>query len=184
MLNSKGLKLLELADKQECLDILYYEKAGIEKPSDDNKCLCLVVELGELVNEVQVWKYWKSNKNVDKSKIEKEFADCLHFALSNLNHFSKSQSKEYEQRKKELRIKRAIEDYEQWIESFFLEDEKDDALVEELLKAFRKACRGYSASFLGQILVIGHLLDMSFDDMVEAYKKIYADNLMRVQGDY
>lgn len=184
MINVEVNKLVELAEKQKSLDCLCYEKAGIKEYDNNVKYLCLAVELGELANEVQVWKYWKANKNIDKSKIKKEFADCLHFALSNLNHFTKAQDGESGKRRRVRLIKMALEEYEYFKTFMVSKEEKDEFLIEELTGAFRHVNNGFSYKSLEHLLNIGHLLDMTFDDMVEAYNEVYADNLMRVQGDY
>lgn len=184
MINVDVNKLVELAEKQKHLDFLCYEKAGVKQCDDSVKYLCLAVELGELANEIQIWKYWKANKNIDESKIKKEFADCLHFVLSNLNHFTHSQSEEYGKRKRTRLIKTAVEQYEYSKTYPVTDEERDELLIHELIDAFKVFHHGFSYKSLEKILNIGYLLGMSFDDMINAYNEIYADNIMRVQGDY
>lgn len=78
------LSLLDLKRMQDAYELKVYEKYGItEYPFSENK-LALLVELGELANEVKSFKYWKNpeNRNSDMEKLREEFADCMHFALS------------------------------------------------------------------------------------------------------
>ncbi|MCV9886262.1 dUTP diphosphatase [Metabacillus halosaccharovorans] len=46
-----------------------------------NKIIALKVELGELANEWQGFKYWKEDPQPKPDMLE-EFVDCLHFILS------------------------------------------------------------------------------------------------------
>ncbi|MGZ9755417.1 dUTP diphosphatase [Mycoplasma sp. 394] len=46
------------------------------------KTLALMIEAGEFVNEVQSFKYWKINKNVNLRNVTEEFADLLHFLIN------------------------------------------------------------------------------------------------------
>ncbi|WP_208665003.1 dUTPase, partial [Mycoplasma nasistruthionis] len=46
------------------------------------KSLALIIEAGEFINEVQSFKYWKLNKNIQKNKVTEEFADLLHFFVN------------------------------------------------------------------------------------------------------
>lgn len=44
--------------------------------------LALLVELGELANEVRSFKYWSLKPASDDTIILEEFVDCLHFTIS------------------------------------------------------------------------------------------------------
>ncbi|MGL4183844.1 MAG: dUTP diphosphatase [Metamycoplasmataceae bacterium] len=46
------------------------------------RILALYVELSELANEIQSFKYWKKNKIKDQKKIIEEYSDGLHFLFS------------------------------------------------------------------------------------------------------
>lgn len=78
------LSLVDLKRMQDEYELEVYKKYGIDNyPFSENK-LALLVELGELANEVKSFKYWKNpdNRIIDNAKLREEFADCLHFALS------------------------------------------------------------------------------------------------------
>ena len=50
--------------------------------------LALIVEISELANEIQHFKYWKKNIEINNEKIIEEYSDGMHFYLSfglNLN---------------------------------------------------------------------------------------------------
>ena len=44
--------------------------------------IALFVEVGELANEIQSFKYWKKSKNINNEKLLEEYADCIHFLIS------------------------------------------------------------------------------------------------------
>lgn len=77
----------ELQRKQLELDNFIYESNGIVDTGDIfyDKIVALDVELGEFINEVKTFKYWKKNKVMDSNKVIEEACDCLHFILSLAN---------------------------------------------------------------------------------------------------
>ena len=46
------------------------------------RTVALIVEFSEFANELSVFKYWKKNKEIDKSKMYEEYSDVLHFIFS------------------------------------------------------------------------------------------------------
>ncbi|MEC5421979.1 dUTP diphosphatase [Virgibacillus sp. C22-A2] len=46
------------------------------------KCLALLVELGELANETRCFKFWSSKSRNEKHVILEEYVDGIHFILS------------------------------------------------------------------------------------------------------
>lgn len=79
------MSIIELLKKQKALDDSIHQIKNIEY--DINKVkLALYVELGELANEWQEFKYWKEDKNSKRDKMLEEYADCLHFCLSIENY--------------------------------------------------------------------------------------------------
>lgn len=48
----------------------------------EKQILALIVEISELANEIQQFKYWKKNITIDEGKIIEEYADGIHFYLS------------------------------------------------------------------------------------------------------
>lgn len=76
-------RLQDMWNRQSALEEIVHKKANTtrEKTLSDRQ-VALLTELGELANEMQNFKYWKHNKNVDLSKVKEEYADVLHFVLS------------------------------------------------------------------------------------------------------
>lgn len=77
------MDLLKLFEAQAILDNKIVEEKGLQ---DDyllnKKILALLVELGELANELpEKFKFW-ANKNNNHKKALEEYVDCLHFILS------------------------------------------------------------------------------------------------------
>lgn len=66
---------------QKKLDMAMLKKGHVDY-SIENCRTAYRVELAELLNELQYFKYWKLVKKVDERKVKEEYADCLHFALS------------------------------------------------------------------------------------------------------
>ena len=69
--------------KQILLDNAIEKEHKVSKSETrDKKILALIVEIAEFANEVQIFKYWKKNKKIDKEKILEEFVDAIHFFVS------------------------------------------------------------------------------------------------------
>lgn len=76
------MELKELFEMQRKLDEhIIKEKALEGQDLVSNTMLALHVELGEMANEWQGFKYWRTNSQ-PKPNLLKEYIDCLHFFLS------------------------------------------------------------------------------------------------------
>ena len=76
------MNLNSLFEKQKELDEYIYEKNNvIAKEVFERKIVALLVELGELANELQFFKYWKENINIDGQRAIEEYIDVIHFAI-------------------------------------------------------------------------------------------------------
>ena len=78
------MNIKKLFEMQRQLDE-HIEKEHPRQEGEDRlakKILALMVELGELANELpEVFKFWSHKKN-NREKALKEYVDCLHFLLS------------------------------------------------------------------------------------------------------
>jgi dimeric dUTPase (all-alpha-NTP-PPase superfamily) len=89
MLSNETLKKLQTEQKK--LDEFIIQKKNLT--DIDNKKgftrikIALLVEIGELANELKTFKHWKNQKEVNWEKAKEELIDCLHFYLSWVNHF-------------------------------------------------------------------------------------------------
>lgn len=82
-----SLKTLNyLQEEQKKLDIFIHQQNGIEmKDTFYLRKIALLVEVGEVANELKSFKYWKKDKDVSLEKVQEELIDCLHFFLSLAN---------------------------------------------------------------------------------------------------
>jgi len=83
--------LQKLQSEQKKLDEFIVQKKNLTD-TDSSKSLirtkiALLVEIGELANELKTFKHWKSQKEVDWEKAKEELIDCFHFYLSWANSF-------------------------------------------------------------------------------------------------
>jgi len=89
MLSLETIKKLQL--EQEKLDQFIIEKKNLtdvkSKKSFIRTKIALLVEIGELANELKTFKHWKSQKDINWEKAKEELIDCLHFYLSWSNSF-------------------------------------------------------------------------------------------------
>lgn len=76
------MNLNSLFEKQKELDEYIYEKNDVTaKEVFERKIVALLVELGELANELQFFKYWKESINIDRQRAIEEYIDVIHFAI-------------------------------------------------------------------------------------------------------
>jgi|SRR5690606_29843426 len=80
------MNLNPLFQKQAELDKYIYSHNNVTaKEVFERKIVALLVELGELANELQFFKYWKENTNIDRQRAIEEYIDVIHFTLSIAN---------------------------------------------------------------------------------------------------
>src|SRR5690606_41631436 len=76
------MNLNPLFKKQKQLDEYIYEKNNVTaKEVFERKIVALLVELGELANELQFFKYWKENISIDGQRAIEEYIDVIHFTF-------------------------------------------------------------------------------------------------------
>jgi len=160
-----------LLEKQEKLDNEILKNAGIKKYPFENIQLALLVELGELANEWQGFKYWKQNKNIDRERLLDEFADCMHFALSLENHNHQLS-------------KAKLKDFPEGFEKTYEESKNCPEL--DINDAFLNTyvCTLNNHFPIGGVLALGGCLDITPDEMQESYLKKYEVNIKRQQEGY
>jgi dimeric dUTPase (all-alpha-NTP-PPase superfamily) len=159
------VNLRELLKKQEELDGIILERAGIKKYPYESMKLALLVELGELANEVQSFKHWKQHKEINREKILEEFADCLHLALSLENQLNQTSDEILDNTKSMHSIKR---------------DNKE--INEAFLLVYKFVLQGYS--ILLSIIGLGLSLEITLEEMEQAYLKKHETNIKRQQKGY
>ena len=76
------MNIKKLLETQKALDDRIRKEKGLEgQDLTANTFLALLVELGEMANEWNVWKHWKENPR-PKSGLLEEYVDAIHFFLS------------------------------------------------------------------------------------------------------
>lgn len=94
--NEELIKLAELSNMQQYLDLSIYKEKGITEYPKKEVMVALIVELGELMNEFPTkFKYWKDTAKDNYQKGLVEYVDCLHFALSLTNYMTSEDIESY-----------------------------------------------------------------------------------------
>lgn len=160
------MNLKRIIDKQIIFDKLLADAHKIDDKSWINKAiLALYVEVAELANEIQSFKYWKKNKNIDENLIKEEYADGLHFLISFLNEFS---------RVDEIEAKICDPDLNQQFLEMFM-------AINLIQKEFNQAnIINAFAIYLG----IAKLINISDHEIEQAYNHKNQINLERIKNNY
>src|SRR5437763_13720814 len=83
--------LNKLQTEQKKLDEFIRQKKNLTDTDSEASFIrtkiALLVEIGELANELKTFKHWKSQKDINWEKAKEELIDCLHFYLSWANSF-------------------------------------------------------------------------------------------------
>lgn len=173
----KDKQLKELLNKQEELDQLILKDIEIDQ-DERTTCLfvALMVELSEMMNELESFKYWKKNKN--KTNHFEEAIDALHFVLSIINDLIPVLKTTEES----LNIEIEKENYDKtkklsYSELYLLISKIISDLVyeneEEAISAI-----------LITILIIIHKMGYTTEDMIKEYNRKYEINIQRQQEGY
>ncbi|MFC3040069.1 dUTP diphosphatase [Virgibacillus xinjiangensis] len=73
----------QLYRMQEELDKYIEEQRNLREINVfEEKCLALLVEVGELANETRCFKFWSNKRRSGKGRILEEYVDGIHFILS------------------------------------------------------------------------------------------------------
>jgi len=164
------MKINRLLAMQRELDKVILANANIQIYPTEMVKMGLLVELGELANEVQFFKYWKHNKSIDREKIREEWADCFHLALSLENRLKQLEEEVidnldlFEQLYKEEGLKGKCSIYPQFNAAFENINRLDDVLA--------------------TIIGLGLCLGLSLKEMEEYYIDKYLKNIKRQQEGY
>ena len=156
---------------QSDLDAFCAEKRNTHKPYTDehqngDMLMACLVEIGELANELAFFKYWKKNKNVNIDKVKDEFADVMHFVLA-LNNIDKLQPK----------IGSTLKDI--YDKTF-----KTDDIQRLFHGLYKHVIEFNSGQALVHLMTIGKSLDMTYEDIENAYDTKQKINYERMKGDY
>ena len=156
------MNIKELIEEQQKLDEAMFEKAGIKQYPTDDMLLAYKVKVGEALNEWAGFKFWKTNKRVDRDALLEELADCLHFALS-LEGYSYDYSYNYER----------YEGKNKWK---YAEEEHD---IEHYASWCFRDCE-----YLGNTIALALSMGFTRKELVDAYYKKRNINFERAKNGY
>ncbi len=132
----------------------------------ENKCLALLVELGELANETRCFKHWSTKGPSTKDVILEEYVDGLHFILSLGNELG-FQDTQIRIKNSEGSLVTLFNHMYQLITSFTINQTK--SLYEEMFQ-----------SFLG----LGFVLGFDEQAIMDAYMDKNKENHLRQERGY
>ena len=157
------MNIKELIEEQQKLDEAMFEKAGITKYPFKEISLAYKVKVGEALNEWAGFKFWKTNKRVDRDALLEELADCLHFALSLEGHYK---SNEY-----------FYDIYEG--KGDFLRANPDEKYIYENIEYCMQ-----DDEYLGNTIALALSMGFTREELVDAYYKKNKKNYERIVGGY
>ena len=149
-----------MLEAQKELDAALFQKGELKEYPIEQIKTAYRVELGEVLQEWKLFKYWKKNKGIiDINKLLEEIADCLHFALS-----------------LEGEIKNC--NFEEVTEEEFKDYAKYD-LYEKIDKFFT-----IDGTVLEDTIALGLCLGFTLEQLEEAYYKKNKINWDRIANNY
>lgn len=162
------MNLKTVFEYQKELDLAFSKKQKNQFSKQEifnMQILAIIVEISEFANEVQSFKFWKQNKNINKEKMLEEFADQIHFLTSLALSFGL-----------ESEIKPKI--FSNDINSQFLK-------TFEQITVFKNSPTKNNLLFLYE-LILGFvpLLKLSEEEIIEAYFNKGQKNYQRIKNNY
>ncbi|WP_144608537.1 dUTP diphosphatase [Bacillus cereus] len=170
------LNLQPIFERQEKLDAAFVKERGLEGINlTANTTTALYVELGELANEIEFFKHWKVNRKQDNINDQwEEFADCMHFLPSLGNMYGHT----------DFVLSRMGQEI---IKTGLEYDIMHNTTLNQLFNAIYKTDFSNQVDYthaLAELIRIGQLIGMDFDDMYEAYKAKNDKNYNRIANKY
>ena len=156
------MDIKKMIEDQQELDEVIFKKGNITKYPFKEMSLAYKVEVGEVLNEWAGFKFWKTNKIVDRDALLEELADCLHFALS-LEGYSYDYSYNYER----------YEGKKKWK---YAEEEHD---IEHYASWCFRDCE-----YLGNTIALALSMGFTRKELVDAYYKKRNINFERAKNGY
>ena len=160
-------QLKELLEMQKMLDASIFEKHGITTYPYENMRIALLVEVGELMNELPTrFKHWKKSAKDNYEKALVEYVDCLHFALSVHNYYN---------------VNIDVNQFERMHDYYEAFEETDEFYtVWELLEKSVTS----KVLTLHYVLALGHRLGFTWDEIYNAYMAKNKVNYERLARGY
>lgn len=158
------LDITELCVLQKELDDRIQTKFGLTYgETNDRKKIALLVEIGELANELRSFKYWSVKGPSAKDVIVEELSDCIHFILS---------------------FKIANGDNQMT----FNYDKNDLDVNETILELYKQVINYQYDDQINKIIItaltLANKIGVSANDILAAYKAKNAKNHQRQENNY
>ena len=160
------MNLNSLFQKQAELDKYIYSQNNVTaKEVFERKIVALLVELGELANELQFFKYWKENINIDRQRAIEEYIDVIHFTIG-------------------LAVDLGIDEHK-YIETQPRDLNKLFIGITNLATVLSTSKeKEYAKSLLNNIIALGYQLGLDEQIVIEAYNKKNEVNYQRQENGY
>lgn len=160
------MNLNTLFPKQAELDKYIYQKNNVTaKEVFERKIVALLVELGELANELKFFKYWKENINIDRQRAIEEYIDVIHFAIGLAVDLGIDEHKYTNTKPKDLN-------------KLFI----GITNLATVLSTSKE--KEHAKSLLNNIIALGYQLGLNEQIVIEAYNKKNEVNYQRQENDY
>lgn len=160
------MNLNSLFEKQKELDEYIYQKNNVTvEQVFKRKIVAFIEELYELANELQFFKYWKENINIDRQRAIEEYIDVIHFTLSIANDLGVHEHKYVKTQPRDLN------DLVIGITNL--------ATVISISKD-----KEHVKSLINNVIALGYQLGLTEKDVLEAYDKKNAVNYERQEVGY
>lgn len=161
------MKLMTMFTMQRELDAYIEKKQVVTDDVFNEKGLALLVELAELANETRCFKFWSTKGSSERDVILEEYVDSIHFLMS-------------------LGIEKGLDTLEEWpigevkgnLTEVFMQTFNviHKFLVESNWESYKSIWIHYGA--------IAKSLDISYDEIMEAYINKNEENYKRQQAGY
>lgn len=156
-------------NKQKEFDAIVIEKHGLNMEQLKNEqLLALIVEIAETANEEQSFKFWKTQKEVDRDKLLEELVDILHMMAS------VGTQRGFEDLK--IEIVKLNTPTEQILDMIFHLMPLYNGVDNILQNAFNRA--------LNLFIGLTQMFSFSWQEVEAAYLKKHAKNIERQQNGY
>jgi len=160
------MNLNSLFKKQKQLDKYIYKKNNVTaKEVFERKIVALLVELGEFANELQFFKYWKENKNIDGQRAIEEYIDVIHFAIGLAIDLGIDKHEYSETRPRDLN-------------KLFI----GIANLATVLSASKE--KEHAKTLVNNVIALGYQLGLDEQTVIEAYNKKNEINYERQNSNY
>lgn len=161
--------LKPIFDEQRKLDKEIHEKHHVSYRTINRELkLALIVELGELANEIRSFKFWSNNNQMNRARVLEEYVDGIHFITSICIRYIVSPK---------FDVKRYLNKYQ---------DPKE--ITKAFVWLFRKTCNINTAwkarYWYMNYLKFGFRLGFSMQEIQEAYFKKNKVNHERQKNNY